>query len=104
MLLMLGTLVHVAASYSHGPPESLSLSHRCANCSAFSPSVKKQGHTKLFKVWPSKQAAVQNRIRGLEVKGVLDRADEVKHYPCPLCTLALLSRGFLTCPSASAGC
>ncbi|KAG1672823.1 hypothetical protein FOA52_004627 [Chlamydomonas sp. UWO 241] len=40
---------------------------RCANCGAHSPVVKKQGHTKLFKMMPSTKAMVQNQMRGIDV-------------------------------------
>ncbi|GAX74019.1 hypothetical protein CEUSTIGMA_g1469.t1 [Chlamydomonas eustigma] len=51
---------------------------KCANCGAFSPSVKKQGHTKLFKVWTSSRPVVQNQMHGVVVKSILDQPDTQK--------------------------
>jgi hypothetical protein len=38
--------------------------HKCANCGAVNPSVKKQGATKLFREF-SRKALVQNLMRGI---------------------------------------
>ena len=35
---------------------------KCANCGAFSPAIKKQGHTKLFKVWIQKYVWQQQHM------------------------------------------
>lgn len=50
---------------------------KCANCSASSPNVKKQGHTRLFKVWATQKAIVQNQLKGIQIKSVLDQPDMV---------------------------
>ena len=48
---------------------------KCANCGASSPTVKKQGHTRLFKVWTTQKAIVQNQLKGIQIKNVLDQPD-----------------------------
>jgi len=40
---------------------------RCANCGAHNPTVRKQGHTRLFRVFPTAKAVIANRMRGLEL-------------------------------------
>jgi hypothetical protein len=42
---------------------------KCANCMAVNPIVRKQGATKLFRVFGSAKAALANRMRGISLVG-----------------------------------
>lgn len=48
---------------------------KCRNCGMHSPAIKRQGATRLFKLWPSRKALLANMKLGRTVRGVLDDAD-----------------------------
>lgn len=50
----------------------MSTSGKCQNCNAVCPSIKKQGGLKLFALWSSTKALLENARKGITMRGVLD--------------------------------
>jgi hypothetical protein len=55
---------------------------RCKNCEAHSPTIKRQGHTRLFKVWPSTKAVMQNLKTGKVTRSVLHQQHQQHQVGC----------------------
>ncbi|PNH12767.1 DNA-directed RNA polymerase I subunit rpa1 [Tetrabaena socialis] len=52
-------------------------STRCGNCKVHNPAIKKQGTTKLFSVWTSRKALLENVKEGHNIRNVLERDTDV---------------------------
>ncbi len=51
-------------------------STRCQNCKVHNPTIKKQGATKLFAVWSSRKALMENVKDGHKLSNVLERQQQ----------------------------
>lgn len=51
-------------------------STRCQNCKVHNPTIKKQGATKLFAVWSSRKALMENVKEGHKLANVLERQQQ----------------------------
>lgn len=55
-------------------------SNKCQNCKVTNPQIKKQGTTKLFCVWSSRKALLDNAKEGFNIVNVLERGrDDVSN-------------------------